>query len=96
MAEIKVPLQYSHHIIGDRDYALERSSRRSYFQWPFNIAYGLNSFEFFQGMNNFLMRVIDGVVGSLPGNSSPRLNSNSYIENSLPLTRFRNYHDKVI
>jgi len=95
MAEITVTPQPLHHMIGERDYALERSFRRPFLRWPLNLAFGLNAFELFQGMNNFLVRVIDGVVSFVPW-SSPRLNSANYIETSMPLTRFRNYHDKVI
>ena len=96
MSEINIIHQAPHHLLGERDYALERSVNRPFFQWPLNVAYGLNSFEFFQGMNNFFIRVIDGFVGRLPFTSSPKLISGSYIETSMPLTRYRNYHDKVI
>lgn len=89
--EPKIP----QHLPGERDYGLERSFRRGFTQWPFNIAYGLNSFELFQGLNNFLIRTVNGFFGSLPG-SHKLMDSNSYIETSLTLTRFRNYHDKVI
>lgn len=68
-----------------RDYVLERVASRSFLQWPLNVAFGLNSFEFFQGLNNFLIRFF----------RFSRV-SDSYIDSSLFHTRYRNYHDKII
>lgn len=95
MSEIHANLQNIHHVLGERDYALERSARRPFTQWPLNVAYGLNSFEFFRGLNNFLLRFFRGFAGIY--NSSFSTNQDStYIETSLIHTRYRNYHDKII
>lgn len=96
MAEIPAQVHLTlPHLIGERDYALERSHRRGFLRWPLNLTFGLNAFELFQGVSNLLIRVIDTSISLLPA-ASPRLQSGSYIETSMNLTRFRNYHDKVI
>lgn len=95
MSELHANLQNARHVIGERDYALERSFRRPITQWPLNIAYGLNSFEFFQGLNNFVLRIFRSFNGAFnsPYKSNPE---STYIETSLYHTRYRNYHDKII
>jgi hypothetical protein len=81
--------------IGERDFTAERSHVRTYLQWPVNVCYGLNSFEFFQGVTNFLAHGSDTIIGLIPFINSGH-NYNSYIENSVRLTRFRNYQSKII
>ena len=81
-------------LLGKRDHAIERSSIRPFLQWPLNVAYGLNSFQFFQAVNHITTKILVGFVNMVPFSNNSL--GNSALEQNLSLTKFRNYHDKII
>ncbi|KAL4444847.1 hypothetical protein ABPG74_016055 [Tetrahymena malaccensis] len=80
----------------ERDYQNERSVHKHFASYPLKFWWGLNKFETIQGIHSLLGNAADLVVSTLsfiPGVQGR--NNASYIENSIRVTRFRNFDDKT-
>jgi len=75
-----------------RDYAAERGIPRQSATWLIQVAYGLNTFELFQGVGHFVRETAEKIVDFLPHNYG----GTNYVSDSLKFTRYRNYNKDVI
>ena len=77
-----------------RDYTAERVNQA--FNYPpqyLQVAFGLNRFELFEGINSFVRQTVEGVLSYIP-----LLNwrNDGYINQTLRLTRNRNFHHEAM
>jgi len=76
-----------------RDFIEERTDTGDFYApVPLQMAFGLNRFELFQGINSFLRQTAEGLISFIPFVGS----SQGYINDSLRLTRYRNFHHESI
>ena len=73
-----------------RDFIRENLGLNTIVAIPLGFFYGLNSFQFVQGLNGFLRKSSNLVVGWLPHFQG----RDTYIYENLNLTRYRNFNDK--
>jgi len=77
-----------------RDYVFERLRHPSQSQiWPIEVAYGLNSFDIFRGLNTFLRKTGEVVLDLLPFNLGGQTN---YVSETLKLTRYLSYNNETL
>jgi len=74
-----------------RDHVKEHQYVSVFVKWPLSAFYGLNSFQFFQGLHGFFRHTSDVFIGFLPW-----ARRTSYINSSLTLTRYRGYNDDLV
>ena len=80
--------------ITKRDFADERMTYQNIADVPLNTMYGLNTFEFFQGMHELFRGTAEGIIRMFPGGRYFR--NRDYIADTLIYTRFRNIEDGVL
>jgi len=75
-----------------RDFLAEQALSKQYQGGPIQWFYGLNRFQYFQGIHNFMRSATYGLLGWLPIFRSRE----TYIHSTFDLTRYRNYNDSVV
>ncbi|CAD8178549.1 unnamed protein product [Paramecium octaurelia] len=78
------------------DYIEQRNSVRKIVTWPWNFVFGLKSFQTVQHIYNFTARTIFAASSLIPFLTTYNTHQFAYAENSVRLTRYRNYHDDII